>query len=304
MAVNATIDNMPEKDKDTTESRGSIVPKALWTSKQVKVNIRCRPILPSDTENLTSYNDTTHAERAVDVNEPEGQVIVALDKTFQFDVAFDGDAGQDAVYRSSVAPLVQHFVDDCINCSIMAYGQTGSGKTHTMMGGGDDTDSRGMIPRAIEDVFAGSNPTTDFISVSFFEIYNEKLYDLLAKDKMKVPLMLREENHRFQIPYLSMHDVSDVSSALQYLEKGNKTRTTASTGQNETSSRSHALFRIHLRRNFETDTRNQALLNLVDLAGSESVRKTEAAGERLNEGSNINKGLLALGNCIADICQR
>ena len=89
---------------------------------------------------------TCSSERIIDINEPEGNVFVGLEKTFKFDNAFDGGS-QNSIYRTSVAPLVQKFVD-CENASILAYGQTGSGKTHTMMGGNED--SRGMTQRAIE----------------------------------------------------------------------------------------------------------------------------------------------------------
>ena len=113
-----STENPPGEGKSVeAPGAGLVEGKTVKGSNRVKVNIRCRPILPSD-NTQTSTNDlssSTLAERAVDINEPEGQVIVALDKTFKFDSAFDGDAGQDAVYRSGVAPLVQHFIFDCNN---------------------------------------------------------------------------------------------------------------------------------------------------------------------------------------------
>ena len=222
---------------------------------------------------------------------------MALKKPFAFDKCFGSGAEQASVFNKAVAPLVQKFVANCENASILAYGQTGSGKTYTMMGQLGGPQSKGMIPRAIEAVFNGIDSTTDVLCISFFEIYNEKVYDLLSDNP--TPCTIREENQRFIVNGLCKQNVLDATTALSLLEKGNTKRSTAATGHNETSSRSHAILQMYLQR----QTKN-ASLNLVDLAGSESVRKTDAAGERLTEGNNINKGLLALGNCISDICHK
>merc|ERR1719300_236163 len=186
----------------------------------------------------------------------------------------------------------------------MAYGQTGAGKTHTMIGttspSGDD--DRGVIPRAIEDTFATIDEDTDTIKISFFEILNEKIYDLLKNSRAKVPLTLRQEGHRFLVGDLTSQSVASVEEAVGLLNQGCAIRSTGATAQNETSSRSHAVLRMELFRDNGNGDRHEAKMSLVDLAGSESVRKTQASGERLAEANNINRGLLALGNCISDIC--
>ena len=103
------------------------------------------------------------------------------------------------------------------------------------------------------------------------------------------------------MPQLKQHWTGSFDEALELLDKGLKTRSIGSTASNENSSRSHAIFRVTIAR-VDDEQRKEAKLSLVDLAGSESVRKTHAIGDRLMEANSINKGLLALGNCISDIC--
>jgi len=248
--------------------------------------------------------ESTLPDEVLDMNEMEGQVVVALEKTFAFDAVFDANSCQATVYGQAIQDLVTKFVYDTANVTVMAYGQTGAGKTHTMIGTtsppGDD--DRGVIPRAIEDTFATIDEDTDTIKISFFEILNEKIYDLLKNSRAKVPLTLRQEGHRFLVGDLTSQSVASVEEAVALLSQGCAIRSTGATAQNETSSRSHAVLRMELFRDNGNGDRHEAKMSLVDLAGSESVRKTQASGERLAEANNINRGLLALGNCISDIC--
>ncbi|XP_033126809.1 uncharacterized protein LOC117124622 [Anneissia japonica] len=190
------------------------------------------------------------------------------------------------------------------NACLFAYGQTGSGKTYTMMGCKDEV---GLIPRICEglcsrvDDFA--EDVTCQIEVSYLEIYNERVRDLLApEDLSQYTLKVRE--HPKDGPYvqdLSKHLVGDHISVRELIERGNVNRTTAATHMHDASSRSHAIFTINftqatLKDNMPSEVVSK--INLVDLAGSERADPNYSRG-RLTEGANINKSLVTLGNCIS-----
>ncbi len=263
---------------------------------QVQVVVRSRPIF-----------DQENAENSVlDINEPAGEIVVGLEKAFAFDGCFSGDATQESIYKSVAADLLSDFASKVDhNATILAYGPTGTGKTYTMLGGQKGEQQQGIIPRALVDLFAKADPETDSIGISFFEIFNEKVYDLLSCSNFKVPMILKEVRGSFQVPGLTLKWIENVDDAAKLLDQGQKVRAIGSTATNENSSRSHAIFRITLARTDSmTSERKEAKLSLVDLAGSESVKRTNAVGDRLMEANNINRGLLALGSCISDLCSR
>ncbi|RWS04489.1 kinesin-like protein KIF16B isoform X2 [Dinothrombium tinctorium] len=195
------------------------------------------------------------------------------------------------------------------NACIFAYGQTGSGKTYTMMG---TPDNEGLIPRICQQLFnrmdegrkSGSSYRTE---VSYLEIYNERVKDLLGKNCDEKSLKVRE--HPKLGPYvqsLSKHLVTDYSDVQELMTRGNAHRTTAATGMNDTSSRSHAIFTIAFSQaSFSKDTPRETLskVNLVDLAGSERANATGATGVRLKEGGHINKSLVTLGSVIKALAE-
>lgn len=214
--------------------------------------------------------------------------MLATDKqqTFHFDNIFEKNSTQEDIYNEVVKPLVSK-VKDGYNCTIFAYGQTGTGKTYTM-GTNSTEKSPGIIPRALEDFFLNDDGEFD-VHLSFMEIYNEKVYDLL-KNNNEVPLPIKG----FRVEGLSKQKVFNIYEAKHFLEMGGKNRHTGETKQNLFSSRSHAIFSIE----FTLDQGNKQTcgkLNLVDLAGSESVKKTGTQGNSFQEGININKGLLCIG---------
>lgn len=194
------------------------------------------------------------------------------------------------------------------NACIVAYGQTGSGKSYSMMGYGAD---KGIIPLTCLELFArveekkAADPNINFtVEVSYIEIYNEKVRDLL-NPKNSGNLRVRE--HPSLGPYvedLSKLVVNNYDEMMTLMDEGNKARTVAATNMNETSSRSHAVFTLLLtmkRHDSGTnlDTEKVSRINLVDLAGSERANSTGATGQRLKEGANINKSLTTLGKVIA-----
>ncbi|KAH8106354.1 kinesin-domain-containing protein [Cristinia sonorae] len=196
------------------------------------------------------------------------------------------------------------------NACILAYGQTGSGKSYSMMGYGAD---KGIIPLTCSELFVrvaektAADPDVNFtVEVSYIEIYNEKVRDLLNP---KNTGNLRVREHPSLGPYvedLSKLVVRSYDEMMTLMDEGNKARTVAATNMNETSSRSHAVFTLLLtmkRHDKDTnlDTEKVSRISLVDLAGSERANSTGATGQRLKEGANINKSLTTLGKVIASL---
>uniref|UniRef100_A0A8C7W4U7 Kinesin-like protein KIF13B n=1 Tax=Oncorhynchus mykiss TaxID=8022 RepID=A0A8C7W4U7_ONCMY len=240
-------------------------------------------------------------------------------KTFAYDYCFwsmdesekDKFAGQDVVFQCLGESLL-HNAFQGYNACIFAYGQTGSGKSYTMMG---SVDSPGLIPRLCSSLFdrtlleqrEGEGFT---IEVSYMEIYNEKVRDLLDPKGSRQALRVRE--HKVLGPYvdgLSRLAVANYKDIESLMSEGNKSRTVAATNMNEESSRSHAVFNIiltHTLKDLQSGTSGEKVskLSLVDLAGSERAAKTGATGERMKEGSNINKSLTTLGLVISALAEQ
>ncbi|XP_063765106.1 stAR-related lipid transfer protein 9 isoform X2 [Eleginops maclovinus] len=196
------------------------------------------------------------------------------------------------------------------NVCLFAYGQTGSGKTYTMMG---TPDSIGLTPRICQGLFRSGDTFPDEqnssrVEISFLEIYNERVRDLLRGGEQKKRASLRVREHPEKGPYvqdLSQHVVSDCKQAMDLLEEGISNRMTAATHNHDASSRSHAIFTIQytkaiLENNLPSETVSK--INLVDLAGSERA-DPHYCRDRLTEGSNINKSLVTLGIVISALAQ-
>ncbi|KAL8785450.1 MAG: hypothetical protein Q9213_003380 [Squamulea squamosa] len=234
-------------------------------------------------------------------------------KTFAFDRSYwsfnRGDphfAGQDNLFNDLGIPLLDNAFLGYNNC-IFAYGQTGSGKSYSMMGYGEET---GVIPRICENMFRRINEFQKdrnliyTVEVSYLEIYNERVRDLL-NPSTKGNLKVRE--HPSTGPYvedLAKLVVRSFPEIQQLMDEGNKARTVAATSMNDTSSRSHAVFTLIVtqkKHDEETrmDTEKVAKISLVDLAGSERATSTGATGARLKEGAEINRSLSTLGRVIA-----
>ncbi|XP_072171321.1 uncharacterized protein [Diadema setosum] len=230
-------------------------------------------------------------------------------KHFSFDYCYfslDKNAPNYASQELIFGDLGRQLLDasfDGYNACLFAYGQTGSGKTYTMMG--DETE-KGLIPRICENLLdrisSYEEDVTFKVEVSFLEIYNERVRDLLAPpSRAKYTLRVRE--HPKDGPYvqdLSHHLVSDYEQVLSLMNAGNLQRTTAATHMHELSSRSHAIFTItfiQAKMAHGMPSEIVSKINLVDLAGSERA-SINTSKDRLQEGANINKSLVTLGNCI------
>ncbi|XP_059194594.1 kinesin-like protein KIF13A [Centropristis striata] len=220
-------------------------------------------------------------------------------------------AGQEVVFKCLGEGILENAFQG-YNACIFAYGQTGSGKSFSMMGNGDQP---GLIPRLccslFERVHREENEGHTFkVEVSYMEIYNEKVRDLLDPKGSRQSLKVRE--HKVLGPYvdgLSQLAVTSFEDIEVLMSEGNKSRTVAATNMNEESSRSHGVFSIIVTQTlYDLQSGNSgekvSKMSLVDLAGSERVSKTGAAGERLKEGSNINKSLTTLGCVISALADQ
>ncbi|RWS17370.1 kinesin heavy chain-like protein [Dinothrombium tinctorium] len=223
-------------------------------------------------------------------------------KIYMFDKVFKPNASQDKVYNEAAKPIVKDVLCG-YNGTIFAYGQTSSGKTHTMEGVLGDSQLCGIIPRIVNDIFNyiySMDENIEFhIKVSYFEIYLDKIRDLL--DVSKTNLSVHEDKNR--VPYVkgaSERFVTCPEEVMEVIDEGKANRHIAVTNMNEHSSRSHSVFLINVKQeNQENQKKLTGKLYLVDLAGSEKVSKTGAEGMVLDEAKNINKSLSALGNVIS-----
>uniref|UniRef100_UPI00398EF0F8 kinesin-like protein KIF21B n=1 Tax=Pristiophorus japonicus TaxID=55135 RepID=UPI00398EF0F8 len=272
----------------------------------------------------------------------EPQVILGKDKAFTFDFMFDLDARQDEIYKSCVHNLVEGCFEG-YNATVFAYGQTGSGKTYSMGTGFDvnmTLEEQGIIPRAVKHLFEGiaerkraaqeqgKQPAEFKVNAHFLELYNEEILDLFDSTRdldsrhRKSNIKIHEDaNGTIYTSGVVSRIVNSEQEMIQCLKLGALARTTASTQMNAESSRSHAIFTIHICQmricsrqemvnaelngvahelqpvnEYETLT---AKFHFVDLAGSERLKRTGATGDRAKEGISINCGLLSLGNVIS-----
>nr|XP_034990346.1 chromosome-associated kinesin KIF4A [Zootoca vivipara] len=267
----------------------------------VRVALRCRPLVPKEL--------SEGCQMCLSFVPGEQQVVLGNDKAFTYDYVFDPSTEQEEVFNACISPLLMGIFKG-YNATVLAYGQTGSGKTYSM-GGAYTADKEndptvGIIPRAIKLLFQEMKERAEwqfFLKVSYLEIYNEDILDLLAPAKERTAqISIREDpKEGIKIVGLTEHVVNSAQETTLCLEQGNNSRTVAATAMNTQSSRSHAIFTMTIEQKSknETNTSFCSKLHLVDLAGSERQKKTKAEGDRLREGININKGLLCLGNVIS-----
>lgn len=217
---------------------------------------------------------------------------------FAFDAVYDETHSNKSLYTKSVRGLIPVSLNG--NCAtIFAYGQTGSGKTHTVMGdsSGDDPENMGLYRMAAADIFAALNHEEYsglHVSVSLFEIYGGKLFDLLnSRAGVKC---LENYDGKIYFPGLTRHPLEDAESLIELVERGEKARSVGSTSRNAASSRSHAVLQLHIE---TAEDQDYGRLTFIDLAGSEKGNDTyhSSRATRL-EGAEINTSLLALKEVI------
>ncbi|XP_070172327.1 kinesin-like protein Klp98A isoform X3 [Polyergus mexicanus] len=287
----------------------------------VKVAVRVRPfnkrevamneklIVQMDGKRTRIFNTKT-PDSCRDIDRRKYKDFTFDHSYWSFDPNDENYASQEKVFYDLGTDVIESAFEG-YNACVFAYGQTGSGKTFTMMG---TPESQGLIPRICKTLFArmaagkesGASYRTE---VSFLEIYNERVRDLLRLDQSQSH-SLRVREHPTGGPYvqdLSCHLVYDYSDIQECMVRGNTHRTTASTKMNDVSSRSHAIFTITFVQagfsegNMPSETVSK--VHLVDLAGSERANATGATGQRLKEGAHINKSLVTLGTVISTLSE-
>uniref|UniRef100_G1TC28 Kinesin-like protein KIF21A n=1 Tax=Oryctolagus cuniculus TaxID=9986 RepID=G1TC28_RABIT len=309
----------------------------MWGSadeSSVRVAVRIRPQLAKE------KIEGCHICTSVTPGEP--QVFLGKDKAFTFDYVFDIDSQQQQIYTQCIEKLIEGCFEG-YNATVFAYGQTGAGKTYTMGTGFDVNimeEEQGIISRAVKHLFKSIEekkhtaiknglPPPDFkVNAQFLELYNEEVLDLFdttrdidSKNKKSNIRIHEDSTGGIYTVGVTTRTVNTESEMMQCLKLGALSRTTASTQMNVQSSRSHAIFTIHVcqtrmcpQMDAENATDNKmisessqmnefetltAKFHFVDLAGSERLKRTGATGERAKEGISINCGLLALGNVIS-----
>ncbi|KAJ0981888.1 hypothetical protein J5N97_010143 [Dioscorea zingiberensis] len=283
----------------------SIRAPATKQTATLMVAVKCRPL--TDVERLRSRN-------IIQVTDDKSVIVLDPDlskdyldriqnrtkeKRYSFDHAFGPECTNVDVYQrisSTIAGVIQG-----LNATIFAYGSTGSGKTYTMVGTHRDP---GLMVLSLHTIFdlIKKDKSSDVLEVScsYLEVYNEVIYDLLVKSSGHLELREDPENGII-VAGLRNIKVQSADKILELLHVGNSRRKTESTEVNATSSRSHAVLEITVKRTQRNQYGTQILrgkLALVDLAGSERASETNIAGQKLRDGANINKSLLALANCI------
>ena len=322
--TNNTIDSQKNLKRNQNVIIKKLTKKSLeekFSKNKMLVALRARPLLARELEESNYKTISIIDSETVSITIPteyistdkgkyyfHGEKKIKVTKvkeaTFKFDFAFDTQSEQAQVYQYTTAQLVKQVING-FNATVFAYGATGTGKTYTMVGEGENW---GIMIRAISDLFKMINQDKEkekkfVIKISYVEIYNEIIKDLLADNK-NTQLEIRTDPQKGVILQgASFKKVTNEADAYKLIMRGNKRRTETPSLLNENSSRSHAMLQIYLEVE-QQQSNNNINFNmektfgkfvLVDLAGSE---KAPILGKKNNESGSINKSLLALGKCI------
>ncbi|KAI9324574.1 P-loop containing nucleoside triphosphate hydrolase protein [Obelidium mucronatum] len=296
-------------------------PLVKQTVSSILVALRIRPLTTKESKESTSAIVKPLNKTCLSVTDlSDAQDVLRQDrpreKTYEFDSVFSETASQVNVFEGTTKELVD-FVLQGFNTTVFAYGATGAGKTYTMLG---THEHPGVMPQTLDHLFsqiakasrvqttagASSNNSSGLtqsykVSLSYLEIYNENIRDLLSGRPDYLELW--EDRIRGSVVSgIERVEAKTAGDVLEWLEKGNLNRTQEATGANEASSRSHAVLQVfvaHRTCNKKGQyTEQNGKLSMIDLAGSERAADTKNRGMRMIEGASINRSLLALGNCI------
>nr|XP_040230422.1 kinesin-like protein KIF3A [Anopheles coluzzii] len=272
----------------------------------VRVVVRVRPMDKSELD-VGSQNviKVDKSNRSITVVKPNANSSEPP-KVYYFDNVFGEDSTQIDLYVDTARPIVDKVLEG-YNGTILAYGQTGTGKTYTMSGSADSPQTKGIIPNTFAHIFGhiarGKENQKFLVRVSYMEIYNEEVRDLLGKELNKSLEVKERADIGVFVKDLSGYVVHNADDLDNIMKLGNKNRVVGATKMNSESSRSHAIFSITVESS-ETDEAGRQYvrmgkLQLVDLAGSERQSKTQSSGLRLKEATKINLSLSVLGNVIS-----
>ncbi|KNC53487.1 uncharacterized protein AMSG_01201 [Thecamonas trahens ATCC 50062] len=295
----------------------------------VTVCVRTRPTLQFAQDNITVDTEANSVDVKVMRSKSQGYVNNQQEAwSFSCDKVLH-NAPQDEVFARLARPMVDSAVEG-YNGSVMVYGQTGAGKTFTMTGATDNYRHRGIIPRAIAHLFKTieAKPALAFtVRISYLELYNEHMYDLLAPVTGRVvpgaggtgtfgggPVgsapdltIVEDSAGNTHVRGLSHVVATSEEEALNLLFEGDTNRIVGSHSLNKASSRSHTIFTLHVESRSRVESTEKVLtskLNLVDLAGSERVKKTDSTGVTLQEAKYINQSLTFLEQVVVALGDR
>ncbi|CAG0895476.1 unnamed protein product [Darwinula stevensoni] len=298
----------PVADSTTSDSNMRVVVRVRPENERELMDARCKNVVKVLDEKVLVFDpdnpDCDDVFAASQMRKPTFRDMLKKQKKnamYMFDRVYGPEADNMEVFKGTTFELIDSVMEG-YNCSVFAYGATGSGKTFTMLG---SENCPGIAYYTAKELFRRVEEVRDKltcdIEVSYLEIYNENIYDLLQK-KSGVLQIRDSGKDRFVISSLSCHKPSSPDELLQMLRQGNASRTQHPTDMNAESSRSHAVFLIYIKQRELTSSASSDLkvgmMALIDLAGSEKGSATGYGNARFREGSNINKSLLALGNCI------
>ncbi|KAJ5679776.1 hypothetical protein N7462_008020 [Penicillium macrosclerotiorum] len=231
--------------------------------------------------------------------------------TFQFNAVYDADVAQQELFDAEVAPTIKHLFNG-FDVTLFAYGVTGTGKTHTMRGG-KSLAERGVIPRLLSGIYRRSRKmekdsngeTTVQVSLSYYEIYNDKVYDLFEPPEKRTlaGLPLRDNGGKTVVCGLTEKPCTSLKEFEGLYDQANTNRSTSATKLNAHSSRSHAILGVKITVITPEKTRISTA-SAIDLAGSEDNRRTENDKERMVESASINKSLFVLAQCVEAITKK
>lgn len=281
----------------------------------IMVSVRVRPLSKKESEIDSRYLVHVLDSNLVVLMDPTSDLSLPEDsfrsnrsreKQYAFDLAFNQSASQSGIFEKTTKILIESICNG-YNATVFAYGATGAGKTHTMIG---DLENPGLMILTFEEVFATISSLSlerqYKVKLSYVEIYNEEVRDLFSTNNES--LEIREDSIKgISIAGVSGMMVTSPKEVITLINNGNRRRTCEATMANEVSSRSHAVLQVVVEyRDKAAGAEAEIMsgkLSLIDLAGSERASSTKNRGIRLLEGANINRSLLALGNCINALCE-
>ncbi|PTB77244.1 kinesin-like protein [Trichoderma longibrachiatum ATCC 18648] len=279
----------------------------------VRVVARLRPLLAQELEkDIIVRTDSVEPDKPPTIVKIPNPRNEAEEFSFTFNGVYGSETTQETLFTSeAVAPHIKSLFQG-LDVTIFAYGVTGTGKTHTMRGGMKLAE-RGVIPRLLSGIFRRgkkimketNGETTVDVALSYYEIYNDKVYDLMEPPEKRTPtgLPLRAEaNGKTVVVGLTELACEDLKDFEKLYIEANNNRVTAATKLNAHSSRSHAILRVKLTQTTGNMVR-ESTASAIDLAGSEDNRRTDNGKERMVESAAINKSLFVLSQCIDAISQ-
>ncbi|KAL2828950.1 P-loop containing nucleoside triphosphate hydrolase protein [Aspergillus cavernicola] len=284
-----------ERDVDVilhTGSKHAISSKADWKSSQ-------------DTSKLAALRDR---DTLVRIPNPKNE---NEEYSFQFNAVYDAAASQQELFEAEVSPTIKHLFNG-FDVTLFAYGVTGTGKTHTMRGG-KSLAERGAIPRLLSGIYRRSRKmekdsdgqTSVSVTLSYYEIYNDKVFDLLEPPEKRTiaGLSLRDNGGKTVVVGLSEKPCHSLKEFETLYDQANTNRSTSATKLNAHSSRSHAILCVKVAITSAEKTRISTA-SAIDLAGSEDNRRTDNDKERMVESASINKSLFVLAQCVEAITKK